>query len=437
MLFAALSLAVGACGGGGNNGSTSTSGATTGTTGATTGTTGAITGTTGATTGTTGSTTGGGWHAIAMPAGQDDASVTAVYCTSGTKCIITTHENTGDPGGVFAATDSAVGDKLVDGTYPGAVPTAASELGDVDFDGIELTRNGVVARADVSGAYISATGDFTQKASWTVVGMGKSGGDTLPLNGQDQIQVDASGNWIFINHDGFVYSSTTAPSDTTAWTEIWSPEAVPPVPADFVTQLGADPTLCDSDVSAGGLPTPSDPNYVSQDLSLIVYPAGGLNQMGSAPPGVCISTDKGVHFDATNPGPHGVTCLDGNHCFAYNGLPSQAGTAYIYYTSNAAMGKASTWTAATVPASFATADNVELSGIFFAPDGMHGWCVGDTDHHALLLKTADGGHSWTDISTKVAGVLDNDLYNGFALDNDHVWLTGRFGTLMATTTAQQ
>jgi len=37
----------------------------------------------------------------------------------------------------------------------------------------------------------------------------------------------------------------------------------------------------------------------------------------------------------------------------------------------------------------------------------------------------------------VQGVQNNDLCNGFALDNDHVRLVGRFGTLMATRTAQQ
>lgn len=407
-------------------------------------------------TGGGGSSTGGGagggmttagWRAIPLPLGQDDANVTGVRCSANNKCIITTNSNSGNPGGVFAVIDQLVGEKLVDGVYPGPVPTAANVLGDLDFDGLVATRNGVVARVTASGALVAATGDFTQKSNWTVTPMGRADGSTLSLNAQGQLQVDALGNWVLINKRGFVYSSTTAPSPTTAWTKIWSPGAIPSVPADFAAQYAADPTLCDSDVTAGGLPSPMDPAWVSQDLALMVTPAGGLNQDGTAAPGVCISTDRGLHFyqapfaglptSVSSPGPIGVICTDNDKCFAFNGLPFQQGTAYIYFTSNASMGKNSTWTKATVPARFATANDVTMSAIFFAPDGVHGWAVGNTNHHALLLKTVDSGRTWTDVSGAVAGVADKDLYNGFALDNDHVWLAGRFGALMTTSTAQQ
>jgi hypothetical protein len=371
---------------------------------------------------------GGGWRKIAMPSGQDDANVTGVFCTAAGKCVVTTHSNTGDPGAVFALSDTAVGEKLVDGVYPGTVPSAASVLGDLDFDGLEKTPTGVMARLSASGAYISATGDITQKSSWTVVPMGRADGDTLPLNAQAAIRLDSAGKALFINKRGFVYSSSGAPADSTTWTKLWSPQAVPSVPADFAAQLALDSRLCDSDVTAGGLPMVSNPAYISADQSLIVTVAGGLNQDGNAPPGVCISTDKGVHFysvpfagtpmSATNPGPIGVTCLDNDKCFAFNGLPFQEGTAYVYFTTNASMGKNSTWTRATLPAAFSASSDITLSGMFFAPDGTHGWLVGNNSH-------------------KASGVLDNDLYNGFALDADHVWLTGRFGTLMATSTAQK
>lgn len=90
-----------------------------------------------------------------------------------------------------------------------------------------------------------------------------------------------------------------------------------------------------------------------------------------------------------------------------------------------------------LPAGVTMGSETTLSGIFFAPDKMHGWTVGNLNHHALLLRTTDGGKTWQDVSDRVQGVKDNDLYNGFALDNDHIWLVGRFGTLMATRTAQQ
>lgn len=326
---------------------------------------------------------------------------------------------------------------------------AASVLGDLDFIGFSQTRQGVMARLDASGALVSATGDLTQKASWKVVPMGTlEGGDPLPLNAQNQLQIDGSGNAIFINNQGYVHSATTAPGRDTAWTKIWGPTASPPVPADFEDRYRQDPTLCDADVSAGGLPTPSNPNWVAPNLSVIVLPAGGLNAAGSAEPGVCISTDKGKTFfnvpfpgvpTTESPGPKGVTCLDKDRCFAFNGLPFQTGTAYIRYTANASAGKASTWTAATVPSAWASSDEITLQVMFFAPDGVHGWVAGDANHRALLARTTDGGRTWTDASASVRHALDDDidLYAGFALDKDHVWLGGRFGALVSTASAQK
>jgi len=186
---------------------------------------------------------------------------------------------------------------------------------------------------------------------------------------------------------------------------------------------------------------------VAQDLSVIVQPAGGLNQHGTAAPGVCISTDKGLHFysvafagvpaNASTAGPKGVVCTDKDHCHAYNGQEFDAGTAQIYYTANASMGKASTWTAAAVPSAFATSSEITLQAMFFAPDGAHGWCAGNNDRKPLLLRTTDGGHTWTDVSSQISAITSNELYGGFALDNDHVWAVGRNGTLVATSTAQQ
>jgi photosynthesis system II assembly factor YCF48-like protein len=388
-----------------------------------------------------------GFHAVDLPNEQTPNDVRAVYCTAPDKCIIATRSNVGDPGAVFAVSDTAVGAKLLDGVYMGPVSAVSSVLGDLDFIGFEPTRNGVVAHITASSVYAVASGDVTAKASWSFVNMGRESGDPLPLNAMAALQQGSDGQWLFINKQGAVYGASHPPSATTAWTIIWQPDATPSVPADFEDQLAADPTLCDADVTAGGLPEPSSMAYIAQDLSVMVTPAGGLNQSGSARPGVCISVDRGAHFynvaftgvpeDVSSPGPVGVTCADKDTCWAYNGLTFQAGTAYIYYTTNASAGKTSTWTRAMLPTKVTTGSDTTLSGIFFAPDKMHGWTVGNLDHHALVLRTTDGGRTWQDVSDSVQGVKDNDLYNGFALDNDHVWLAGRFGTLMATRTAQQ
>ncbi len=392
---------------------------------------------------------GGGWKQIELPLGQDDNSVRAVFCSAANKCVIATDSNTGDPGAVFALSDTAVGEKLLDGKYMGEVSTKSNTLGDLDFVGFDPTRDGLIARVSDSSVITAATGDFTQKSSWTITNTGRTDGDTFGLNETCALQHDASNNFVFINRQGFVYSSTAAPAMTTTWKKVWSPTAVPPVPADFRAQKMADPSLCESDVSAGGLPSPSQPVYVAQDLSVIVTPAGGLNMHGTAPAGVCISTDRGAHFysiafanlpteaDNDHAGPLGVTCTDKDNCYAYNGVQFGKGSAYVYYTSNASAGKASTWTKATMPSGFATSDSVSIQGLFFAPDKAHGWAVGNDSHKALLLRTTDSGHTWTDVSASVRAVKENDLYNGFALDNDHVWLVGRFGTVLATSSAQQ
>ncbi|MEQ1848341.1 MAG: hypothetical protein ABL983_22510 [Nitrospira sp.] len=188
----------------------------------------------------------------------------------------------------------------------------------------------------------------------------------------------------------------------------------------------------------------------TQDLSVIVGVTGGLNERSSASPGVCISTDQGQHFynvafsggsfGTSQPGPKGVTCTDKDHCYAYSGKGlDPADAAYIYYTSNASAGKTSTWTAATVPSSWATSQQaIALQALFFAPDKTHGWAVGNSDRHSLLVRTTDGGHTWTDVSSQIDGLPNSaDLYDGFAVDANHVWVVGRFGFIAATTTAQQ
>ncbi len=381
-----------------------------------------------------------------MPAGQASANVRGVFCAAAERCVIVTESRASDPGAVFALSGTSVGEKLLDGKNGGEVSMRSDTFGDLDFVGLEPTPSGLVARVSVSNVTTIASGDPTQKSSWKISNPGRVGSDSFGLNETSALMGDARGKWVLINKRGSVFTASTGPSATTAWTKLWSPLGVPPAPADFAAQYAADPTLCESDVTSSGLPT-ANPAFVAPDLSLMVTVAGGLNQDGRALPGVCISTDQGQHFynvpfsglptGGSSPGPRGVTCTDTEHCYAYNGIEYEPGTAYIYRTSNASSGKASTWVAASVPPGFATAEDIHLDGMFFAPDKTHGWAVGNKAHHALLLRTTDGGQTWSDVSASVRSVLDHDLYGGFALDANHVWLAGRFGTLLVSSTAQQ
>lgn len=401
-----------------------------------------------------------GWRKITPPDSFSDSStyVYGVYCTAVDKCVLGT--SGGDEGGgVFALTGTTGwGVLLVDGSYKlgaGELTTLSGTLGDLDVIGFVPTRTGVVARITTSGAVVVGSGDLTQKSSWHAMKTGSVVGGGFGLNATLTLQSASDTDWVFANNNGFVYNATSAPGASTQWTQIWSPNAVPSVPADFPAQFAADHTLCDWDISTSAQPYPSQSFYASTDLSVMVYPAFGLNQSsyrelnnleasyGDNAPGVCISTDKGLHFyfkefpetlDVSSPGPFGVTCLDKDTCFAFNGTQFQADS-YIYYSTDASMGKASTWTKATIPAAFPASTDITISAIFFAPDKTHGWAVGNNARHPMLLRTTDSGHTWADVSGQVS-MADSDLVGGFALDANHIWVTGRYGFIGYTDTAQ-
>src|SRR5262249_21672158 len=151
------------------------------------------------------------------------------------------------------------------------------------------------------------------------------------------------------------------------------------------------------------------------------------------------STDGGHTFfqrpfsgmpNAIAPGPIAVMCIDSDRCFAYNGLDFEAGTMYVYFTTNASHGVNSTWAPATIPDAIARADQADPRYMFFAPDDMHGWLVGSNNAQAMVLRTTDGGHTWTDASGPVLSASDHKLATGFALDADHVWLGGDNGAFL-------
>lgn len=448
----------------------STSGSTTSTTSATassssTGSTGSTGSSTTGSAGSTGSSAQG-WHKFAPPINQDDADITGVFCSTIDKCVISTEEGvTSDKGAVYALSRSGVGTaKLLDGTYHSAggdLPALAHQLGDLDFIGFSVTSQGLVARASNDNIIALNSGDVTSASAWQVTATGNDTDPTVSGVGAFRplgIQADASNHWVLVPElTGAVYTSTAAPSASTGWTEVWDPLSSPSVPADFDAQYAADPTLCNTQVTAGGVPSVNHAVAISTDLSVIVAPSGGLNQEytdsrnASPRPGVCISTDQGAHFyyapfnnlpgtvatDASSPGPLGVNCVNKDTCYAFSGEEFQAGTGYVYFSTNASQGKNSTWTLATMPTGWATSQEISLADLFFAPDGVHGWAVGNNSRHALLIRTTDSGHTWTDVSASIASFQTSDLYAGFALDANHIWIAGRTGFIAATDTAQQ
>lgn len=428
---------------------------------------GGLLGTDGGTAGVGGGGAGGsggsggtaGWKEIAPPDAFSASSVYVygVHCSAADKCVLAAGTGSSRGGGVYALGPSAWGELLVDGDYEdGPLSAISGTLGDFGFLGFVPTRTGLVARVTSSGVIVSATGDFTAKSNWTAVKTGTVVGGSFGLNATITLQSASDSDYVFVNNNGYVYGATQAPSASTSWTRLWAPTSMPSVPADFEAQYTADKTLCDWDITTTAQPYPSQSFWASKDLAVMIHPANGLNQnswrelrnkeamFGAVKPGVCISTDKGRHFffkefpetlNVSSPGPFGVTCLDNDTCFAFNGTQSQPNT-YIYFTTNASQGKASTWTKATVPAGFATSTDLTLSAMFFAPDKTHGWVVGNNSRKPLLLRTTDAGRTWVDISGQVAALADSDLVNGFALDANRIWVVGRYGFVGTTGTAQ-
>ena len=80
-----------------------------------------------------------------------------------------------------------------------------------------------------------------------------------------------------------------------------------------------------------------------------------------------------------------------------------------------------TWTPACLPSAAVTGPGA-FRGIEFSTDGEHGWAVGGTPTDAVALRTVDGGQHWLTgtLPAGIAGTL-NDV--GFA-DVRHGWAVG-------------
>ena len=381
-----------------------------------------------------------GWRAMELPAGPGlEDEITGVHCTSTSACVIATDDRASSPGGfIYAASDTSIGAELVAGED---LTDVGGISGTIGFHGFSEVDGRLIAVADVSRLFLSATGDFTNATSWSAIQIGSDSDELTGINAQFAFGRDASGRWV-LGRAGGLFESPDDPAPTAFWSGLWSPARIPPFPSDFAARLAADPTICDMDVGAGGIPAPLQSIYLAPDLSLAMYTSAGLNQTGSAAPGVCISTDGGQNFHnvafpaiGDERGPKGLYCTGADTCFAFNGLGFDEGSAYVYRTTDASAGVASTWARVSIPTSFATESDVNLDFMFFAPDGTHGWIVGERNNSALLLRTTDGGTSWANVTAPLLALTDQPLRSGFALDADHVWVGGEH-VLLYTDAAQ-
>ena len=284
-------------------------------------------------------------------------------------------------------------------------------------------------------AFVSATGTVTSATSWTGV-EGVSNTSDFGINGQYGWGTNGS-RWTLVSA-GRIWEATSAPGPTTVWTNVYSPQANPPIPANIADLRAADPTLCDTNPTVEVSPDLTQATYVAADASLIVSPSGAVDQAGDDTAGVCISVDGGHSFHhaeftgvAAGAGPVGVDCTSKDHCVAYGGVSETPSSAYVYVSTNASMGATSTWTKATTPM---LADNTQLRSVAFAPDGKTGWLVGITAAKgSLLFTTSDGGATWTDATgTITTQTQDNPLHMVYAFDATHVWIGGENDTLITS-----
>jgi hypothetical protein len=379
---------------------------------------------------------GGDFHTVTLPEtdGVDRArdTVTGVRCESATSCAITTR-NRDEGGALFVTGDGTTLEPVLTGAEIEAdVPGLGAEVG---FLGVDDTGAGWVARIDVASRLVLATGDPITAASWALVEPGTNDADSdfRDLSNQELVRAGTDGSWLYVT-SGIIWAADAAPSATTAWAGVWSPNRIPPFPRNYDELKADDPTLCDSDPTIAVAPDMGRFGYASPDLGFVIYPAGGPNQARTDVPGVCVSHDRARTFhqvpfaglDPAQVGPLAVQCLDADRCWAIGGVDFDSAPAYVYYSTDASAA-APTWLAATVPTQ---ADRDSPRALAMAPDGEHGWLVGN---RGLAWRTSDGGATWTDESVAVAAVAGDDVtfHAVEVLDGGSVWIGGEDGVLLA------
>lgn len=381
------------------------------------------------------STTGGGpgtpgWTAVPLIDDTTDPErtifrtgndlISGIYFSSLDDGLVTTigdEQTFGNGGAVFKATQKQVTNVLFGGNRNGLCL-----LGTINFLGIEKLDDRIVALTHACDIVSS-----------------KDGGASFDIeaNGVDQFGIQqvlamrsrADGTFAALNSRYFAKTSG-APGPNSIWDDVYAPEAVPttpnPLPAD---QCQQGPT--------GSVPIQRGRVHVSQDGQFVAYSATQDDEAV-----VCVSHDGGVSFfpkkmtgvgeDAAGFPPSGVAFTSPTVGIAFWGNNIYPGQQYILRTTDAG----ETWTAVAVPADVAQ-KSIEFQNAFFAPDGQSGWIVGYNYENsiALMLKTTDGGLTWSsasgDLAAKVNAAGGGKLFTGFALDANHLWVGGERGVLMA------
>jgi photosystem II stability/assembly factor-like uncharacterized protein len=296
--------------------------------------------------------------------------------------------------------------------------------------GIVPTTTGLAVTMSTSGAILTSTDNF---ATFSLADSGLRYG-IAALEGL----LPTSTGFVALVGSGVVSTSVGAPGPGAVWTERWAPEANPtfpnPIPAGG---CGYGPrTRITENLTQLGAISPNDQHvlYITRSADVDADPSVQV---------ICVSHDGGVTFapkslavrgtvdNASAVGPTAVTMVSDTVAFAavsdFSGR--DGGTATIYQSTDSG----DTWTATTTPAALST-KVIQIATVFFAPGGTVGYAIGqnDTDRDALLLKTTDGGATWTvpagaaALETSLDGVFGSfhRLFTGFALDDNHLWVGG-------------
>jgi hypothetical protein len=313
------------------------------------------------------------------------------------------------------------------------------------YFGVTQSSLGVVAFGESSANLIVSSDDGKTFSYGKMFGSTASGGTDIPLNEAAYwLGSDGSGAWHIAEQDGGLWVSPTAPGSAATFTLTWHPDGAVTVPA----------TIPDGDCAGytGNSYYASRPGPVfaaSANGSNLVY--GGNNE-GAGPPQICHSSDGGRSFqDVTgNVSPASFSSenypwlylytSNTNAIGAFGSELSGASTTYVLYSTDGG----THWTQGALPAS--AANMTTLVGAFATPSGSSLFLVGDgyglypgagdVAPVLLLYKSSDGGQTWTDLSAKLANLPDEPLRlsNGFALDDDHVWVGGEGGFVAYSST---
>jgi hypothetical protein len=373
--------------------------------------------------GGTGTGTGGGSSnltRITLPV-DGNQIVTAIYCSAPDACVVSTDGF--DPGRIFTTDGRTITATLFTGDDSFGDKIGGANVG---WSGFSKVGDRLVGRITTAGYLHSAPiNDIAKAASWTVEAIGSR---PEGWAGNTQLGIASVNGKSLLFSKRFISEGQGAPGANAQWNDVYAPQALPPVPADIDAQRKADGTICNSEPTVPLNATQGV--YVAPDLSLVAFPSGQNNQTGDDTPGICLSTDNAhtfhhVEFAGLTGGTAGVGCTSKDHCVAYADILEDppAGQAYVFVSNDASKGKASTWTAAKMPA---LSDGTLFRYVFFAPDAMHGWLLGWKDGASpLIFATADGGASWTAATSILgAGVTNFRPYSGVAVDASHIYIGG-------------